>query len=61
MEGFAFNILCIGETGIGKSTLIESLFNTSFNLKPSTHFQEKVTLNTNIFELNENKIKLYFC
>lgn len=26
-HGFAFNILCIGETGIGKSTLMDSLFN----------------------------------
>ena len=25
-KGFAFNMLCIGETGIGKSTLMESLF-----------------------------------
>jgi hypothetical protein len=27
-NGFCFNILSIGETGIGKSTLADSLFNT---------------------------------
>ncbi|XP_042586387.1 septin-6-like [Cyprinus carpio] len=29
-QGFCFNILCIGETGIGKSTLMDTLFNTNF-------------------------------
>ncbi|CEF66853.1 Septin-2 [Strongyloides ratti] len=28
---FQFNILCVGETGIGKTTLIESLFNRKFS------------------------------
>ncbi len=30
-NGFCFNILSIGETGIGKSTLADSLFNTRKN------------------------------
>lgn len=29
--GFSFNILCVGEPGIGKSTLLESLFAISLN------------------------------
>ena len=57
-DGFSFNILCIGETGIGKSTLMDTLFNTSFNLTPSTHTEPKVALNSNTFELSENEIKL---
>ena len=32
-QGFCFNILCIGETGIGKSTLMNTLFNTNFGSK----------------------------
>lgn len=32
-QGFCFNILCIGETGIGKSTLMDTLFNTNFGSK----------------------------
>jgi septin family protein len=37
---------------------MDTLFNTNFNLAPSTHCQEKVKLNTNTFELFENKIHL---
>jgi hypothetical protein len=29
-NGFCFNILSIGETGVGKSTLADSLFNTRY-------------------------------
>uniref|UniRef100_A0A8C1V4Z8 Septin 8b n=1 Tax=Cyprinus carpio TaxID=7962 RepID=A0A8C1V4Z8_CYPCA len=29
-HGFSFNILCVGETSIGKSTLMNTLFNTTF-------------------------------
>ena len=32
-QGFCFNILCVGETGIGKSTLMNTLFNTNFGSK----------------------------
>jgi septin 6/8/11 len=57
-EGFSFNVLCIGETGVGKSTLMDTLFNTSFNLQPSTHNQEKCVLNSHSFHLCENDIRL---
>lgn len=57
-NGFAFNILCIGETGIGKSTLMNTLFNTNFHLEPSSHHEQVVTLKTNTFDLCEDNIKL---
>lgn len=57
-DGFAFNILCIGDTGIGKSTLMNTLFDTEFNLEPSTHHKSNVTLNSNTFELIEKGIRL---
>lgn len=37
---------------------MDTLFNTSFNLKPSSHHEKKVTLNTSKFELHENNIAL---
>ncbi|VDP09641.1 unnamed protein product, partial [Soboliphyme baturini] len=36
-NGFIFNIICVGETGIGKSTLIESLFSMDFNFEPCSY------------------------
>ena len=48
----------IGETGIGKSTLMETLFNRPFGTKPSDHLSERVTLDTNTFELREENVRL---
>ncbi|XP_053240294.1 septin-10 isoform X3 [Podarcis raffonei] len=57
-QGFCFNILCIGETGIGKSTLTDSLFNTSFDDRVSTHFQPNVRLKAETYELQESNVRL---
>ncbi|XP_015276379.1 PREDICTED: septin-10 isoform X2 [Gekko japonicus] len=57
-QGFCFNILCIGETGLGKSTLIDSLFNTSFDDRMSTHFQPNVRLKAQTYELQESNVRL---
>lgn len=48
-HGFAFNFLCVGETGIGKSTLIESLFNMKFDFKPTTYELKNVELRSNSY------------
>jgi septin family protein len=37
---------------------MNTVFNTNFNLQPSTHNEPKVVLNSNSFELNENGVKL---
>lgn len=57
-DGICFNILCIGETGIGKSTLIDTLFNTCLNTNSVDHCSEKVSLTSNTFELKEKNINL---
>ncbi|XP_063248772.1 LOW QUALITY PROTEIN: septin-10 [Prinia subflava] len=57
-HGFCFNILCIGETGIGKSALMSSLFNTNFEDPPSTHFLSSVQLRAQTCELQESNVLL---
>lgn len=57
-SGFTFNILSIGETGLGKSTLMDSLFNTSFEAGPSTHQEPWVKLKAHTYELEESNVKL---
>ncbi|XP_065312880.1 septin-2-like isoform X2 [Gordionus sp. m RMFG-2023] len=57
-QGFIFNILCIGETGLGKSTLMDSLFNTSFDSLPSPHNLLQVSLQSKTYELREGNVNL---
>ncbi|KAM6945354.1 septin-11-like [Aplochiton taeniatus] len=56
--GFSFNILCVGETGIGKSTLMDSLFDLSFESRPSTHFEATVKLSAKTYELQDAGVRL---
>uniref|UniRef100_T1J4P3 Septin n=1 Tax=Strigamia maritima TaxID=126957 RepID=T1J4P3_STRMM len=56
--GFTFNILCIGETGVGKSTLVDSLFNTSFESTASPHNLPGVKLKAHTYELQESNVRL---
>ncbi|XP_037976345.1 septin-2 [Plutella xylostella] len=57
-NGFVFNILCIGETGLGKSTLMDSLFNTNFESVPSPHNLPTVKLKAHTYELHESNVRL---
>ncbi|CAH0560975.1 unnamed protein product [Brassicogethes aeneus] len=57
-NGFIFNIMCIGETGLGKSTLMDSLFNTNFESSPSPHTLPTVKLKAQTFELQESNVRL---
>uniref|UniRef100_UPI00358FB9CA septin-11-like n=1 Tax=Myxine glutinosa TaxID=7769 RepID=UPI00358FB9CA len=57
-QGFCFNILCIGETGIGKSTMMDTLFNTSFENNPASHDEIGVRLKAQTYELQESNVRL---
>lgn len=48
----------IGETGLGKSTLMDSLFNTSFESSPSPHSLPSVKLKAHTYELQESNVRL---
>lgn len=47
-----------GETGLGKSTLMDSLFNTSFESIPSPHNLPSVKLKAHTYELQESNVRL---
>lgn len=58
-DGFAFNILVVGSTGVGKSTLVESLFNFKFpESSAKTHLLKNVDLHVQKQELQEKNIKM---
>uniref|UniRef100_A0A8B9HT15 Septin n=1 Tax=Astyanax mexicanus TaxID=7994 RepID=A0A8B9HT15_ASTMX len=57
-QGFCFNILCVGETGIGKSTLMNTLFNTTFENEEASHHQNTVYLRPRTYNLQESNVDL---
>ncbi|XP_041040660.1 septin-11 isoform X1 [Carcharodon carcharias] len=57
-QGFCFNILCVGETGIGKSTLMDTLFNTKFENTQASHTEPGVRLKSSSYELQESNVRL---
>ncbi|XP_042560850.1 septin-8-A-like isoform X3 [Clupea harengus] len=57
-QGFCFNILCVGETGIGKSTLMNTLFNTTFENEEASHYMDGVLLRPRTYDLQESSVDL---
>lgn len=50
--------LFLGETGIGKSTLMDTLFNTNFENFESSHFEPQVKLRAQTYDLQESNVRL---
>lgn len=42
-------VFTVGETGVGKSTLLDTLFNTRFGSSPGTHDNKSVHLKANTY------------
>lgn len=50
--------MALGETGIGKSTLMDTLFNTNFENFESSHFEPQVKLRAQTYDLQESNVRL---
>lgn len=48
----------LGETGIGKSTLMNTLFNTMFENEEASHYQNGVYLRPRTYDLQESNVHL---
>ena len=58
-QTFSFNIMLLGQTGIGKSTLIDSLFKTKFTDDSSrSHSLPEVEVVSHYYDLKEKDIDL---
>uniref|UniRef100_A0A914LLG7 Septin n=1 Tax=Meloidogyne incognita TaxID=6306 RepID=A0A914LLG7_MELIC len=55
---FQFNLLCVGETGIGKTTLVESLFNMKMEFAPCDHELNTVELRTRVLDVAEGGVRV---
>lgn len=56
--GALFSFSLKGETGVGKSTLMNTLFNTTFENEEASHYENKVHLLPQTYELQESNVKL---
>ncbi|VDM26758.1 unnamed protein product [Toxocara canis] len=57
-QGFQFNLMCVGETGMGKTTLIESLFNMKLDFPPCNNELKTVNLLSKTYDVVEGGIRL---
>ncbi|EDQ89816.1 uncharacterized protein MONBRDRAFT_16664, partial [Monosiga brevicollis MX1] len=51
--GFRFNLLCVGETAIGKASLLDSLFDQAFKLPSHDHQEPNVSVETTETKVEE--------
>ncbi|XP_063718545.1 septin-10-like isoform X2 [Symsagittifera roscoffensis] len=58
-KDFYFNVMCIGETGIGKTTLMSTLFNRELPLKPNNHFEQSVSIQEHQEVVTEANVRMH--
>ena len=51
-------MLCVGETGVGKSTLIESLFNMKLDFSPCSAELHTVEMRSKTADINEGGVRV---
>lgn len=51
-------LIFLGETGIGKSTLMNTLFNTIFETEEASHYEHIVRLRPQTYDLQESNVHL---
>ncbi|CCF59918.1 hypothetical protein KAFR_0I01370 [Kazachstania africana CBS 2517] len=54
-RGFTFNLLCVGKSGLGKTTLINSLFNEDFSSIDANNVVNNSNQETDITNTNNNQ------
>lgn len=57
-KGFSFNVMCIGSTGIGKTSLLQTLFRQSFTDDPHPNRSTSVSLVSHHYEMIEGNVNL---
>ncbi|KAK9874535.1 hypothetical protein WA026_005377 [Henosepilachna vigintioctopunctata] len=57
-KGFVLNVLCVGESGIGKKTLMDSLFKTTLETDEDVYYSNHTVFKSNAYVIKEQNISI---